>query len=191
MDERRRRIPWRPALRAFHRDAGYLAVGLTFVYAISGLAVNHIADWDPSFRTYRETLQLPAPLPADPKAAAAQVLKAVGETQPPEEIFPAAPDQLDIRTPTRVIHANPETGRVVVQAQKERFFLRIANWLHLNRGKKAWTLVADTYAILLLLLATTGLFMLPGKNGLRGRGGWLVAAGVLVPILYVTLAGPK
>ncbi len=37
-------VRWRPTLRALHRDIGYLAVGLTFVYAASGLAVNHIED---------------------------------------------------------------------------------------------------------------------------------------------------
>ena len=46
---------WRPWLRAMHRDIGYVAVGLTFVYALSGLAVNHLTDWsdgDASFKTY-------------------------------------------------------------------------------------------------------------------------------------------
>ena len=32
--------------------------------------------------------------------------------------------------------------------------------LHLNRGKKAWTYVADTYAVILLYLAVSGLFMI-------------------------------
>jgi hypothetical protein len=67
--------------------------------------------------------------------------------------------------------------------------LRVANWLHLNRGKKAWTYVADGYAAFLLILAGTGLFMLPGRKGLIGRGGLLVALGVAVPVLYVTLSG--
>ena len=40
----------RPWVRAIHRDLGYVAVGLTFVYAISGLAVNHVADWDSELR---------------------------------------------------------------------------------------------------------------------------------------------
>ena len=48
-DGRRRRIQWRAVLRAVHRDVGYAAVGLTFVYAISGLAVNHVAQWDSNF----------------------------------------------------------------------------------------------------------------------------------------------
>ena len=43
----------------------------------------------------------------------------------------------------------------------------------------------------LLFLALSGLFMLPGKNGLKGRGGVLVAIGVAVPVLYVVLSGPR
>ena len=55
-----------------------------------------------------------------------------------------------------------------------RFFLRIANWLHVARGKKAWTLFADAYAVGLLFLAISGMFMLPGKYGMRGRGAVLL-----------------
>jgi hypothetical protein len=65
---------------------------------------------------------------------------------------------------------------VLEDGQKPRLLLRIANWLHLNRGKKAWTYFADGYAAFLLILATTGLFMLPGRKGLIGRGGILVAS---------------
>ena len=54
---RPRRLRWRPWLRALHRDIGYLAVGLTVVYALSGLAVNHIGDWDPNFDNYEHTHQ--------------------------------------------------------------------------------------------------------------------------------------
>jgi hypothetical protein len=46
---------WRGWLRAIHRDVGYLAVGLTLIYAMSGLAINHIQDWDPNFTTYEKT----------------------------------------------------------------------------------------------------------------------------------------
>ena len=62
-DPERRPTRWRPALRALHRDIGYLAVGLTFVYALSGLAVNHIADWDPNFDNYEARHQVATPLP--------------------------------------------------------------------------------------------------------------------------------
>ena len=46
---------WRAWLRAIHRDVGYLVVGLTLIYALSGLAINHIQDWDPNFVTYEKS----------------------------------------------------------------------------------------------------------------------------------------
>jgi len=43
----------------------------------------------------------------------------------------------------------------------------------------------------LLFLAISGIFMLRGMLGIRGRGAILILAGAAVPILYVTFAnGP-
>ena len=44
-------------LRAVHRDIGYLAVGFTVIYALSGIAMNHIDDWDPNFQATERTPQ--------------------------------------------------------------------------------------------------------------------------------------
>ncbi len=184
-----RRLQWRPAIRALHRDAGYLAVGLTVVYALSGLAVNHVADWDSNFQSYRAVRQITAPLPADDAGATTTVLQQLRLRGPVKETYRAAPDQLEIRLADRALHVNPQTGRVVEEGQQQRPFFRVANWLHLNRGKKAWTIVADLYALGLLFLALSGIFMLPGKNGIRGRGAILVLIGAAVPVLYVVLSG--
>lgn len=189
MPETRRRIAWRPLVRNLHRDAGYLAVGLTLVYAASGLAVNHIADWDPNFQSYRSVRQLTGTLPADPDTAAQVALAQLKISERPSEVHRWASDQLEIVAGSRRLMVNPESGRVIEEGQKPRFLLRFANWLHLNRGKKSWTVVADLYAAGLLFLALSGMFMLPGKNGMRGRGGVLVALGVAVPVLYVVLSG--
>jgi uncharacterized protein len=187
--ERRRAPQWRPKVRALHRDCGYLAVGLTLVYALSGLAVNHIRDWDPRFKSYRSVHQLGGALPADDAAAARVVMERLRVRGPAREVRRWAPDQLDIVLDNRKLHVNPVSGRVVDEGQKPRLLLRLANWLHLNRGKKAWTAIADAYAVVLLFLALSGMFMLPGKNGMRGRGTVLVALGAAVPILYVLLSG--
>jgi len=52
---------------------------------------------------------------------------------------------------------------------------------HLNHIKGVWTYVADAYALILLILAVTGLFVLKGENGLWGRGKWWVLAGTFDP----------
>jgi hypothetical protein len=178
---------------------GYFAVGLTFVYAVSGLAVNHIADWDPSFRQIEKTHQLARPVvltageegttaEAD-RAAARGVLEALGRAEEPQDVYRATDTQLEIVLEHSTLHVDATSGAVQEEGQEPRFLLRIANWLHLNRGKRAWTYIADAYAAFLLFLAASGLFMLPQRGRGVGRRGFLVGAGVLVPVLYVVLSG--
>jgi hypothetical protein len=184
------RFPVRPWLRAIHRDAGYVAVGLTLVYALSGLAVNHIAAWDPNFRNYETRLNLgPLPPTTSDDATAKQVCALLGVKEEPREVYRASPEQLDVLFEHRTLHVNPKTGDVFDEGQKPRFLLRVANWLHLNRGKRAWTYVADAYAAALLFLAISGMFMIKGPKGLLGRGAILVGIGIAIPALYVVLSG--
>jgi len=187
--EPRRRFSLRGLLRTVHRDAGNLAVGLTLVYAASGLAVNHIADWDPNFKSHQSTHELGGPLEGEDQAVAERVLQKLNIQAKASDVYRAAPNQLEITLDRRTLHVDTQTGKVLDEGEQPRFFLRLANWLHLNRGKKAWTYVADGYAVLLLLLAFSGMFMLPGRKGLLGRGGIFVLVGVAVPIAYVVLSG--
>lgn len=179
---------WRAWLRAIHRDVGYLAVGLTVVYAVSGLAINHIADWDPNFTSYEHTRVI-APIPAelsDAEAfARARVALGVGA---PRSTYRAG-DEIHLELDDRKFVIYGDTGAVTEQGREPRFLIRVANWLHYNRGKRAWTYVADLYAALLLYLAISGLFMIKGKHGLRWRGALLLGLGVAVPVGYVVWSG--
>src|SRR5688572_2634162 len=88
-DSKKKKSPWRAWLRAFHRDVGYVAVGLTFVYALSGLAVNHITDWsdgDPSFKSYSRTVPV-GPLEGDDAAIAETLRQRFGIAQKPREVY--------------------------------------------------------------------------------------------------------
>jgi uncharacterized protein len=185
----RRKTRWlgHPWLRAFHRDAGFLVVGLTVIYALSGLAVNHIADWDPNFERFERKHALGAGLRGDQDALVRTVLARLHIDERPSDVFHDG-DLLEITLAERSLHVTVSSGHVLEQGQKSRFLLRTANYLHLNRGKPAWKYIADGYAVLLLLLALSGLAMLPGKKGLLGRGAVFVAIGIAVPVLYVTLS---
>ena len=181
---------WRGWLRAIHRDLGYLAVGLTVIYALSGLAINHIGTtgWDPNYQTYERARQIEPiglDVPDDVALAKAQAALGVG---PPRSWYRAG-DELRLEYDYKQFVVIGDTGTVIEQGRKARFFLRVANWLHYNRGKRAWTYVADAYALLLLYLAASGLFMIKGKKGLRWRGAALATAGISVPILYVVWSG--
>ncbi len=178
---------WRGWLRSLHRDFGYLAVGFTFIYAVSGIAINHLKDWDPNFHATEKTLSI-APIPAElPDAEAVKRVTDATGTGAPDDVFRAGDElRLSYSNGTQVTVVG---DAVTVQARSPRFFLRVANWLHYNRGKRAWTIVADIYAVMLLYLAISGLFMIKGKLGLKWRGTILVGLGIAVPVTYVALSG--
>jgi uncharacterized protein len=183
------KFSWRAYNRAIHRDLGHVAVGLTVVYALSGIAVNHIKEWEPNFESYQLSIELGGPIAGSDEEAAKTAMARLGVKDAPRDVYRAAPDDLQIILDNRTLHVNTVNGHVLDEGQRPRFFLRVANWLHLNRGKKAWTLIADLYAVGLLLLALSGILMLPGRKGLVGRGGILILVGAAVPILYVQLSG--
>jgi hypothetical protein len=179
----------RSNVRALHRDAGYLAVGLTFIYALSGIAVNHIADWDPNFTQLRREFQVALPAAEDDAATTRAVLGALGIEETPLAVYRVSPDRLEVTLAETSLFIDAN-GHVLQEGQSPRWLLRAANWLHLNRGKRAWTYVADAYAAVLLGLAVSGLFMIPGRKGFWGRGVVLVTLGALVPIVYVSFNAP-
>ena len=182
---------WRAWLRAFHRDFGYLAIGFTVIYAVSGIAQNHVEDWgNITFKTYERELAMPAIPAGTPDAdAVARVVAAVGLGKPTTTLVAGDELRLEYRGGEKVT-AIGDTGHVTIQARERRPFIGAANWLHTARGKKSWKYVADAYAILLLYLATSGIFMIKGRLGLRWRGAALISIGVAVPVLAVTLGAP-
>jgi len=48
---------WRKWFRVIHRDFGYLFFGVTLVYAISGIAINHLDDWNPNYIITTKNIQ--------------------------------------------------------------------------------------------------------------------------------------
>jgi hypothetical protein len=179
------RIPWRRWNRAVHRDVGYLAAGLTVVYAISGLAINHMADWNPSYRIVQERLEV-GPLPKDPPEPelARMLLQRLKISEPPRSSFQPDEDTLEVYMKTGKYAVDLPTGKVVFEAVRPRPVLMAFNRLHINAPKQAWTYIADVYAVGLLALGITGLFILRGPNGITGRGAWLTAIGCAVPTTY-------
>jgi len=181
------RLRPRRVIRLLHRDIGYVLFTLTALYSISGVAVNHIHDWNPNYEVTRTHLSI-GPLAAtsvaglETEVVARLGLRAdevTGRHRPsPTEFVLFLPDGGEVRVDVR-------TG----EGQMERFHRRpglfVANALHLNRLRGAWTYVADAFALLLFCLALSGLFMLKGRAGLAGRGKWLVALGTAIPGIFI------
>jgi hypothetical protein len=203
---------WRAQLFSLHRDLGFFAVGLTVVYAVSGLAVNHRHHWnynqsaEVSEHRVGTPAELIASLPAerrraladDPRglsrdeepALVAALTRALGRARPPKNAFWRGPDRFSLFYETGdrdTVDYAPASGVARSLSLVDRPLLRELNFLHLNERHGAWTWLADAYALLLLFLAASGAIMARGRTGLLGRGGVLLALGVALPIVAVLL----
>lgn len=177
-------MKWHKLNVILHRDVGYLAFALTIVYGISGLAVNHRADWNPSITQTKTTMAIAPVTETERDAIVKDALAKLGLTATPRNVFRPDPATLRIFYENLTYSVDLPTGKVVIDRTTPRPVLKEFNDLHLNAPKGVWTWIADVYALSLILLAITGLFVLKGKNGLTGRGAWLTTIGVLLPSAY-------
>jgi len=178
---------WRRLNNVLHRDLGYLACALTALYAVSGIAVNHVADWNASYSTSLERFTLTPPAGASPEALQRALVGKLG-------LDPATVQGWHRPEPDRFVLFLPDGGEARLDVLsgagtwkrlRTRPLLFESNVLHLNHIKGVWTYVADAYALVLLILAVTGLFVLKGEKGLMGRGKWWVLAGAAIPAAFV------
>jgi hypothetical protein len=201
-------MSWRRPLVTLHRDLGYLVFGLTVVYAVSGIATNHRAHWDYNDRieTGRAPVGQPAALLGEwggddvasgelARARQDQLVQAIGRALerpgPPRKAFWRNPDRLGLfyaEAERDVVDYVPSTGVAEWTRRTPRPLLRQLNMLHLNEKRWLWTWIGDSYAMVLLFMAGSGVLIVKGRKGLLGRGGLFLLAGVLVPLLVVLLA---
>ncbi len=189
------KLKLRKWLRAIHRDAGYFVIGLTLVYAVSGIAVNHLADWDPNFEQVDRVVVLGEfdasgqLKPLGPEKFSRRLGERFQTQGPPIDIYEEEAGALEITFEETTLYVDLLKNEVRQEGQRPRFLLRVINWLHLNRGKAAWTYIADLYAAILLYLAISGYFMLPQKKRFLNRRELFVILGIALPVLYVLFSG--
>ena len=183
---------WRKWNNIIHRDLGYLCFGLTIIYVISGVAVNHIQDWNPTYEIEKVKNNI-GPILSEGKVVTDQevrnILTKLELGTEFKKKFQPNPDSIIIYQENNIIDVELLTGNVVEEKAIKRPLFFHVNFLHLNHPKKLWTWFADLYAICLGLLAFTGLFVLRGKKGITGRGAWLTLAGFILPFFFLWFYG--
>jgi hypothetical protein len=180
-------MQWRKWNIIIHRDVGYLCAGLTIVYAVSGVAVNHVRDWNPNYKISRVESNIGPVLSDDPRSpeVVRDILHRVGEGGDYRDSFRPDSATLEIFLDGGTVTVDLTTGHLVLETVRNRTLLREANFLHLNHARRLWTYMADLYAVALAVVAITGLFVLKGKKGITGRGAWLTGVGVVIPIAFL------
>ncbi|MDL1891981.1 hypothetical protein FBQ87_03685, partial [Sphingobacteriales bacterium CHB3] len=87
---------WRKWNNILHRDIGYIVVAMTLIYGISGLAVNHIADWNPNYKIEKEMVTISPITAADREAIVAEAISKLNLTQDPKNTFRPDPETLQL-----------------------------------------------------------------------------------------------
>ena len=173
---------------ALHRDIGYLAIGMTIIYAISGIVLNHFKSGDFSHPDYGRSIEsFTAPLPGDnviDKTYALKVLQSIGE-EDSYKSFVTGKGYVNIFLKHGSVYVDLTTGDAEIQKKTTRYVIKEFNLLHYNNIKKLYTWFSDFYAVALIFLAISGLFVLRGRNGIIGRGAWLTAIGIVLPALFL------
>ena len=184
-------MSWRKWNRWLHRELGYLFFGMTLVYGLSGIALNHgvARHWDPSLVTRNETFQYTSGITRTQvdRELVEDILELTGERQHFKQYFFPNDAYLIIFLKGGQIQLELESGQVNLIKIRNRPVFREVNYLHYNKPKQIWTWFSDLFALALILLAISGLLMVRGKRGIRGTGGILLGIGVLIPLLFLIL----
>jgi len=172
--------------RILHRDLGYFYIGLTIIYAISGIAVNHRQDWNPNYSIVNREFKYDKPVQynnTDIKQVN-DILSKVGETSNYKNHYFPKDSILTIFINGGNVKVNLHTGICSQETIRKRPLFWEVNFLHYNPGG-LWTWFSDIFCVMLIFLAISGLFIIKGKNGLKWRGTILGVIGIIIPILFL------
>ncbi len=168
-------------LRVIHRDLGFLMVGVCFVYAISGILLNHMNGKDPAYVTEEHSVQLEQQLaPEEVKVRWTDK----GGLPKLNKVVPIDDTHYRLLFSGGTGVYDRHTGNADYEQYTKRELVYWINRLHYNKVK-GWNVMGDFFAVSLLFFAISGLFMVKGKHGLAGYGKYYLVAGVLIPVIYI------
>lgn len=174
--------------RILHRDIGFFFVGTSIVFGLSGIALNHIGDWNPNYYVSVSEFDTDLSLQKNADNVKENVLKLLDKIDdrsnyrshyyPSKGII-----KIFLKSSSSVV-VNTATGTGQIENLKRRPIFYEVNYLHYN-PTHWWTWFSDLFAGSLIILALTSLFIVRGKKGAFGRGGIYIVLGILIPISFL------
>jgi uncharacterized protein len=179
---------WRKWNRVIHRDFGYFFFAMTVIYSLSGIAINHLNDWNPNYIITVSDFQADIPQQAEEinKSAVLKMLSKLEEEKNYKKHYFPKSNQLKVFLDGGNIVVDLDSGNGTIEKINRRPVFHPVNYLHYNPGKW-WTLFSDVFAGALIIIAITGLLILKGKNGITNRGAILTIIGLIIPVIFLIL----
>jgi len=174
--------------RILHRDIGYFFIGTSLIYGLSGIALNHLKDWNPNYSVELRTFE--SDIKIDSASSEELVFQLLSDLDLRKEYkkhyFPK--DHLlkiFLNGGSNVVY-DIDQGFGEVEILKKRPIFYEVNYLHYNPNAW-WMWFSDIFAGALIFLAITSFFIVKGKHGATGRGGIYIALGFIIPLLLFLL----
>ncbi len=183
------KFQWRKWFRVVHRDFGYLFFGLTLVYSISGITLNHLDDWNSNYIIIREEITIENPeriYKGITKPEVREIMDELGQARSYKNHYFPREGTLKVFLKGGSVIIDTESGNALLEKVTRRPFFREMNYLHYN-PQVSWTWISDVFAGALIILAITGLFLVRGAKGITGRGAWLTVLGIVIPIIFLLI----
>jgi uncharacterized protein len=174
--------------RITHRDIGYLIAGLTIIYAVSGIALNHKNNWNPNYIFENRSFKTEVPVARETfnDEVAKSILASIRSEQTYKTFHFPTGNKVTIFVEGGFVQVNTLTGEGVVEIISKRPLFYQINFLHYNPGRW-WKYFSDIFCIALIVVTITGLFIIKGRNGITKRGAILTIIGIILPLLFLLI----
>jgi hypothetical protein len=179
---------WRKYFRKIHTHISFFFSGVILVYAISGLTMNHLKDFNPQYMISVNDYKADGVFPRKQNLTKNEVLTLLEKVDERDNYtkhyYPNKNTMKVFLKGGSSFALNTQTGEVKYEALNKRPFFSQLSFLHYNPNRW-WTFFSDVFAICLIIITLTGITMLKGKNGLKGTGGIELVAGLMIPLLFL------
>ena len=173
--------------RILNHDIGFIFIGTSIIFGISGIALNHMNDWNPNYTVENKTFTTEVNLTKNiaTKLDVKMLVDEVANSDNMRKYYYPQNNVIKIFLKGgSSILVNTDTGLGKAEFLNKRSVFYQVNFLHYNPNSW-WTWFSDIFSASLILFAITSLFMVKGDKGIIGRGGIYTALGIVIPILFL------
>ena len=186
-------------LRSWHRDLGYLVIGITIIYSITGIILSfrdlHLFEKEYVIKTQIEDLgenHLVTFIYAfDKNGVKSSLPEHVIKKSKIDKIKLLEDNDFIIKYEVsrskdmKSITYDKDTKEAVYSISAYPGFIKPFIDAHKSMSTDKWAWLALSYSLILLFLAISAIFMLKGKYGFKQRGIYLTGLGILIVAVFL------
>lgn len=187
-------------IRSLHRDLGYFVIGLTLIYAITGIILSGRAlGWlevkyklettiekNLNKKTFKEAFKnhlQTNTFENIPKSVIEGTVRTLNRTR----LEDGKGKSLISKFKHNSLTYYQSTGEVTYVTHTYPAIIQKLNMAHKSDHRKTWFYLSIAYSLILSFLAISSFWMLKGKNGFKKRGVYLMIAGIITVIVFLLL----